>query len=77
MIYIIKSENLTIVYREIKTPSINQINQYFDYLEELVDRRKFNMIKDLSNTIPPSAEIRFELKKRYKAIDNLIDCHSV
>jgi hypothetical protein len=76
-IYLIKSNKLILVYKEAKHPDLNQVNAYFDYLEELVAEKKFHLILDLSDCKHPSAEVRHALKNRYKAIEHLVNSYSI
>ena len=77
-IYVVKTQqNIPIVlYQEIKSPSIESINLFFDYVEKLTNKNKFYFIFDLSHAEPPNAEIRALLKDRYKSLeDYLIETH--
>ena len=76
-IYLIKSNKLIVFYKEAKDPERNQVNTYFDYVEELVDGKKFHLIIDLSECNAPSAEVRHELRKRFKAIESLAESYSI
>jgi hypothetical protein len=76
-IYLIESDKLILVYKEVKSPEKNQINTYFDYVEELVKGRKFHLIIDLSDCKHPSAKVRDEIKNKYKDIAHLIESYSV
>ena len=42
-VYIIESNDLVINVKETKTTSLKQINQYFDYIEELSNNKSFTI----------------------------------
>lgn len=73
-IYVVKTQqNIPIVlYQEIKSPSIESINLFFDYVEKLTNKNKFYFIIDLSHSEPPNAEIRASLKSQYKRFEDYI-----
>lgn len=73
-IYIAKThQNIPIIiYQELKSPSIESINLFFDYVEKLTNKNKFYFIVDLSHAEPPNAEIRALLKNRYKMLEDYI-----
>jgi hypothetical protein len=57
-----------VLYIEAVTPSFDQVNSYFDYLEELINEQKYHIIIDLSKSDIPCLEVRQLLKKRFKKI---------
>jgi len=70
-------EKKIIVYKEAKKTSLTQISNYFNYLNEIIGNKSFHYIIDLSNTNPPSAEVRNYIKKELQKIDHLIESYSV
>jgi len=70
-------KNLVIVYQEAKKTSTPQIEEYFEYLVTIVKNEQFHYIIDLSNTNPPTAEVRNCVKEKLKAFDNQILSYSV
>lgn len=67
----------TIVYKEAPITSVNQIDDFFDYLEELSANQNFHIIIDLSDTNLPSAEVRSTLKNRFEKLNNKIMSYHV
>lgn len=76
-IYIIESDDLVINVKETKTTTVNQVNKYFDYIEELSKNNSFTIIIDLSDAAPPNAEIRYEIQNRFKPIKHLIKSYKI
>ena len=76
-IYIIESDDLVINVKETKTTTVNQVNKYFDYIEELSKNNSFTIIIDLSDATPPNAEIRYEIQNRFKPIKHLIKSYKI
>lgn len=78
-IYILETtpEYSIVVYTEAKKTSVDQINEYFDYLMEITEGMKFHYIIDISDTSPPSTKVRHEIKKRYLGVSNRILSSSV
>lgn len=76
-IYIAEADKLIIVYREADKPKTDQVVNFFDYLDELADKRKFHMIIDLSRASAPSAAVRHEFKKRFKALEDRVESYSI
>ena len=71
------SDLLVIVYKEARVTNPSQVNDFFDYLTKLSSNRKFHIIIDLSNTNPPSAEVRSHLRNRLKLLDDTILSYKV
>lgn len=76
-IYQVESDVRTIVYREAKKPETEQVVNFFDYLDELVDGRNFHLVIDLSQATPPSAAVRHEFKTRFNALDKYVESYSI
>ena len=70
-------KNLVVVYKEAKKTSVPQIEEYFEYLASIVTNKQFHYIIDLSNTNPPTAEVRNCVKGKFKAFDTQILSYSV
>ncbi|PHS10052.1 MAG: hypothetical protein COA88_03210 [Kordia sp.] len=66
-----------VLYIEAKKNSIAQITEYFRYVDKLIDGHKFHYIIDLSDTNPPSTEVRILLKKKLQDLDSKIVSYSV
>ena len=78
-IYIVSEspDKLIIVFREPKNTNKDQINEYFDYLTQLSNNKKFHLIIDLSQTKPPSSEVRATLKQRFQILESNILSYQV
>ena len=57
--------------------SPSQVNLFFDYLDNLNQGRKFHIIIDLSETKPPSADVRSELRGRFKLLSTSVLSYKV
>lgn len=68
-------KHLILVYIEAPKTSVNQINEYFDRIDELTDGRLFHMVADLSNTNLPDPGVREAIKSRFLLIENQIISH--
>ncbi|MBG15576.1 MAG: hypothetical protein CL853_04400 [Crocinitomicaceae bacterium] len=71
------SKDLVIVFKESKKTSTSQVNEYFDYLDSISQNNNFHLIMDLSDTSPPTAEIRAVLRDRFKAMESRIISYHV
>ena len=72
-----KNQERIIVYIEAEIQSKEQINIYFDYLENLANKQPFHYIIDLSNAGFPSTEVRNQVKLRLKLLLHLTLSYSV
>jgi len=76
-VYLIDSDKLIVYLQETKKTTVNQVNLFFNQVENLANNNNFNIIIDLSHASPPNAEIRNEIKIRFSTIDHLIDSYSL
>ena len=76
-IYIADAEQLIIVYREADNPNTAQVISFFDYVHELANGRKFDMILNLSKASPPSSSVRYEFKKGFKGLKPYVNSFQI
>lgn len=79
-IYILENNTnkpLIVYFREPKKTNLNTVNQNFDYLTKITKKEPFHIIIDLSNTTPPSAEVRNEIKHRFKSLKDQVISYNV
>lgn len=76
-IYIADAEQLIIVYREADNPNTGQVISFFDYVHELANGRKFDMILNLSKASPPSSAVRHEFKKGFKGLKPYVNSFQI
>lgn len=63
-----------ILYSEIKNPSIPDLECSFKALSELIKKTNIkNILLDISESDKPSAEIRYEIKRKWNALQSTID----
>lgn len=68
---------LVIIYKEAPNTSKPQVNDFMDYLEEISKKKDFHIIIDLSDTKPPSADVRATLKLRFEKLNHKIISYQV
>ena len=66
-----------ILYREAKEPNRKQINNYFDFLTELIMDKQFHIIIDLTEAKPPNADVRNAVKNRFLQLEDYILSYQV
>jgi hypothetical protein len=78
-IYILETvndENI-VVYHESSKSTVNQINEYFDFLTQLTAGKKFHIIVDLTQSALPSADVRDLLRSRIYLLEDIILSYNV
>ena len=78
-IYILETvndENI-VVYHESSKSTVNQINEYFDFLTQLTAGKKFHIIVDLTQSALPSADVRDILRSRFNLLEDIILSYNV
>lgn len=74
-IYIVDTHNEIpiVLFKELDKTTVESVDFHWDYITEITNGKAFYLIVDLSEATPPSAEVRFALKKRYMDImDSII-----
>lgn len=74
-IYIVDTHNEIpiVLFKELDKTTAESVDLHWDYITEIANGKAFYLIVDLSEATPPSAEVRFALKKRYMDImDSII-----
>lgn len=73
-IYIVDTHNEIpiILFKELDKTTPESVELHWDYITEIANGKAFYLIIDLSEATPPSAEVRFALKKRYTEIKDLV-----
>lgn len=63
-----------ILYSEIKNPTIKDLEDSFRVLSEVIRKTNIkNILLDISESEKPSAEIRYEIKRKWIALQESID----
>ena len=78
-IYILETVNdeHIVVYHESSKSTVNQINEYFDFLTQLTAGKKFHIIVDLTQSSLPSADVRDLLRSRFNLLEDIILSYNV
>ena len=78
-IYILETVNdeHIVVYHESSNSTVNQINEYFDFLTQLTAGKKFHIIVDLTQSSLPSADVRDLLRSRFNLLEDIILSYNV
>ena len=66
-----------IIYKEQSNATVNQINEFFDYMIQISSGKKFHVIVDLTQSTLPNAQVRNVIRTRFSLLQKSILSHKV